>query len=100
MPGPTTYVVNSLHLVQQIDQHIHTVAFTPIELRAVQMTMGASKGTLDKIGGDQLLADKGYFMSFPRNVAAGASPGPGFDALNRTAVKTLAESLKSCRRTF
>lgn len=93
MPGPRTYVVNSLHLVQSIDRHIHTVAFTPIELRAVDKTMGASKETLDKIGGDQLLTDKGYFISFPRNVAAGASPGLGLDALNRTAVCTIAASL-------
>ncbi|KAK7730587.1 hypothetical protein SLS53_008977 [Cytospora paraplurivora] len=94
MPGPRTYVVNSLSLVQLIDRHIHTIAFTPIELRAVDKTMGASKETLDKIGGeDQLLTDKGYFMSFPRNVAAGASPGPGLDALNRTAVNTIAASL-------
>ncbi|POS77356.1 hypothetical protein DHEL01_v204259 [Diaporthe helianthi] len=55
--------------------------------------MGASKDTLDKIGGDQLLTDKGYFMSFPRNVAAGASPGLGLDALNRAAINTFAESL-------
>ncbi|PSR75499.1 cytochrome P450 [Coniella lustricola] len=93
MPGPRTYVVNSLRLIQLIDRHIHTIAFTPIELRAVDKTMGASKETLDKIGRDQLLADKGYFISFPRNVAAGASPGPGLDALNRTAIETIAESL-------
>lgn len=93
MPGPTTYVVNSFHLVQQIDKHIQTVAFTPIELRAVETTMGATKETLDKMNGDQLLTDKGYFMSFPRNIAAGASPGPGLDTLSRTAVTTLAASL-------
>lgn len=92
MPGPRTYVVNSLPLIQQIDRHIHTIAFTPIELRAVDKTMGASKETLDRIS-DQMLSDKGYFMSFPRNVAAGASPGLGLDALNRTAVETIAASL-------
>lgn len=92
MPGPTTYVVNSLHLVQLIDRHIEAIAFTSIELHAVAKTMGASKKTCEKIGGDQLLANKGYFMSFPRNVAPGASPGPGLDALNRTAVKTIAAS--------
>jgi hypothetical protein len=93
MPGPRTYVVNSLHLIQSIDRQINAVAFTPIELRAVDKTMGASKETLDKISGDQLLTDKGYFMSFPRSVAAGASPGLGLDALNRTAINTIAESL-------
>lgn len=92
MPGPTTYVVNSLRLVQLIDRHIEAIAFTPIELHAVAKTMGASKETCEKIGGDQLLTDKGYFMSFPRNVAAGASPGPGLDALNRAAVMTIAAS--------
>lgn len=93
MPGPRTYVVNSLNLVRTIDRHINTVAFTPIELRAVEKSMGASKETVEKISGDQLLTDKGYFMSFPRNVAAGASPGLGLDALNRTAINTIAESL-------
>lgn len=93
MPGPRTYVVNSLRLVQLIDRHIRAIAFTPIELRAVDKTMGASKDALDKIGGDQLLKENGYLMSFPRNVAAGASPGPGLDALNRTAVNTIAASL-------
>lgn len=93
MPGPTTYVVNSFRLVQLIDRHIQTLAFTPIELRAVDKTMGASKETLAKIGGNQLLTDKGYFMSFPRNVAPGASPGPGLDALNRAAVNAIAASL-------
>ncbi|TVY84384.1 Cholesterol 7-alpha-monooxygenase [Lachnellula suecica] len=92
MPGPTTYVVNSFRLVQLIDRHIRTIAFTPIELYAVRTTMGASKQTCDKIGGEQLLTDKGYFMSFPKNVAAGASPGLGLDALNRTAVNTMAAS--------
>ena len=92
MPGPTTYVVNSFRLVQLIDRHIQAIAFTPIELHAVATTMGASKQTCEKIGGDQLLTDKGYFMSFPRNVAAGASPGPGLDALNRVAVNTIAAS--------
>ena len=36
------------------------------------------------------MTDKGYFMSFPRSVAPGASPGPGLDALNRVAVNTIA----------
>lgn len=92
MPGPTTYVVNSFHLVQLIDRHIEAIAFTPIELHAVAKTMGASKETCERIGGDQLLTDRGYFMSFPRNVAPGASPGPGLDALNRAAVMTIAAS--------
>lgn len=92
MPGPTTYVVNSFRLVQLIDRHIEAIAFTPIELHAVAKTMGASKEARDKMGGYELLTEKGYFMSFPRNVAAGASPGPGLDALNRTAVTTIAAS--------
>lgn len=45
MPGPTTYVVNSFRLIQLIDRHIRTIAFTSIELHAVAKTMGASKET-------------------------------------------------------
>ncbi|KAJ4387252.1 hypothetical protein N0V93_007841 [Gnomoniopsis smithogilvyi] len=96
MPGPTTYVVNSFRLVQLIDRHIREIAFTPIELRAIDKIMGVSQESCEKVSGkDQLLTENGYFRSFSRDVAAGASPGPGLDALNRTAVETIAASLDS-----
>jgi hypothetical protein len=67
MPGPTTHVVHSLRLVQLIDRRIHTIAFSPIELHAVDESMVLSKQTCEKVGGDQLLTHKSYFMSFPRS---------------------------------
>lgn len=90
--GPRLYVVNSLSLVLKIDRHINTVAFAPIELRAVETAMGVSREGLEKMGGEHRLTDKGYMMSFPRKVAPAASPGPGLDALNRTAINTISAS--------
>ncbi|KAK2596102.1 hypothetical protein QQS21_006449 [Conoideocrella luteorostrata] len=93
VPGPSIYVVNSLSLVQRIDRHISTVAFTPIQARLCDKGMRVSKAGMAEIAGDKLLREDGYLRQFPRYAAVGASPGPGLDSLNRAAVDVFAASL-------
>ncbi|KAI1774207.1 cytochrome P450 [Hypoxylon cercidicola] len=92
VPGPPLYVVNSLSLLQRIDRHILTVAFSPIQARACDKAMAVSKAGMDKIAGEKRLTEDGYLRSFPRSTAPAASPGPGLDALNRPATKNFAAS--------
>ncbi|KAI1076617.1 cytochrome P450 [Whalleya microplaca] len=92
VPGPPLYIVNSLSLIQRIDRHILTVAFSPIQVRACDKAMAVSTGGMEKIAGEKRLTEDGYVRSFPRVTAPGASPGPGLDALNRAAVGNFAAS--------
>lgn len=93
------YIANSLQLIQRIDRHIDTVAFTPIEMRAADKAMGLSKSALEKIGGDHLFSENGYLMGFPRAVAAATMPGRGLDALQRESAKTLTALLNDLAAT-
>ncbi|KAI5922159.1 cytochrome P450 [Camillea tinctor] len=90
VPGPPLYVVNSLSMIQRIDRHISTVAFSPIQARACDKAMAVSKDGMDKIAGEKKLTEDGYLRSFPRASAPAVSPGRGLDALNREAVSKFA----------
>ncbi|KAK7754962.1 hypothetical protein SLS62_003046 [Diatrype stigma] len=79
-------------MIQRIDRHISTIAFAPIQVRACEKVMGVSKSGMDIIAGEKRLAEDGYLRSFPRSAAPAASPGPGLDALNRTAISSFAAS--------
>ncbi|ETS80403.1 hypothetical protein PFICI_07932 [Pestalotiopsis fici W106-1] len=92
MPGASLYVVNSLQLIQRIDRHILTVAFSPIQARVCDKVMCVSKSGMATIAGEKEVTEDGYLRSFPRSTAPGTSPGPGLDSLNRAAVNCFAAS--------
>ncbi|KAI0145053.1 cytochrome P450 [Xylariaceae sp. FL1272] len=89
IPGPPIYVVNSLQTLQRIDRHILTVAFSPIQAQACQNAMAVSKNGMATIAGEKQLTEDGYLRSLPRSFAAGTSPGPGLNELNRAATSSL-----------
>lgn len=44
------------------------------------------------MGGDTLLKENGYYMSFPRVVASATTPGPSLENLNRASCNVFAAS--------
>ncbi|KAH9890793.1 cytochrome P450 [Xylariomycetidae sp. FL2044] len=80
-------------MIQRIDRHILTVAFSPIQARACDKAMGVGAAGMSIIAGEKKVAEDGYLRSFPRAAAPAVSPGSGLDTLNREAIQVLAASL-------
>ena len=74
-------------MIQRIDRHISTVAFSPIQARICEKVMLLGKDSMKKVAGEKETAEDGYLRSFARSIAPGVSPGPGLDSLNMAAVK-------------
>lgn len=55
--------------------------------------MRVSKAGMAEIAGENCLREDGYLRQFPRYAAAGASPGPGLDSLNRAAIRVFSTAL-------
>lgn len=77
-------------MIQRIDRHITTVAFSPIQARLCEKVMLLGKDSMDKVAGEKETAEDGYLRSFARAIAAGSSPGQGLDSLSKEAVKHFA----------
>lgn len=77
-------------MIQQIDRHISTVAFSPIQARLCEKVLLLDKGGMDKVAGEKETAEDGYLRSFARAIAPGVSPGHGLDSLSMAAVKHFA----------
>lgn len=89
-PGSPLYVVNTLHIIQRIDRHIMTVAFSPIQARLCEKVMLLDRDSMNKVAGEKETAEDGYLRSFARAIAPGVSPGQGLDALSMAAVQHFA----------
>ncbi|KAI1432771.1 cytochrome P450 [Xylaria sp. CBS 124048] len=79
-------------MVQRIDRHISTVAFSPIQATLCNNVTKVSKGAMASVVNHKLLSDDGFLRSFSRSTAAGASPGPGLNELSRIAVRNFGEA--------
>ncbi|KAI1412515.1 cytochrome P450 [Hypoxylon sp. FL1857] len=79
-------------MIQRIDRHILTVAFSPIQARACDKAMAVSATGMSIIAGEKKVAEDGYLRSFPRAAAPAVSPGLGLDTLNREATEVFAAS--------
>ncbi|KAG6359000.1 hypothetical protein INS49_012520 [Diaporthe citri] len=77
-------------MIQRIDRHILTVAFSPIQARLCEKVMLLGKDSMKKVAGEKETAEDGYLRSFARSIAPGASPGPGLDSFSMAAVKDFA----------
>lgn len=77
-------------MIQRIDRHIMTVAFSPIQARLCENVMLLDKNSMTKVAGEKETAEDGYLRSFARAIAPGASPGQGLDSLSMAAVKHFA----------
>lgn len=77
-------------MIQRIDRHIMTVAFSPIQARLCEKVMLLDKDSMNKVAGDQETAEDGYLRSFARAIAPGVSPSQGLDSLSMAAVKHFA----------
>lgn len=77
-------------MIQRIDRHIMTVAFSPIQARLCEKVMLLDKDSMNKVAGEKETAEDGYLRSFAGAIAPGASPGQGLDSLSMEAVKHFA----------
>lgn len=99
MPGTRMYVVNSTALIPVVQRQFMTLAFPPIEVRAVVNAMGASK-TAEAILMKDVDAKDGnwnraYPVSFSKAIHPAMSPGPSLDAMNWAAIQSLAQVLET-----
>ncbi|KAI0188147.1 cytochrome P450 [Xylaria flabelliformis] len=94
LPGSRIYVINSTSLIPVAQRQFKTLAFGPIEVRAAENVMGASKATVSIMAAD-VVDDKGYLMTFNHAIHPALSPGPELDAMNRVSVDTIANSLST-----
>ncbi|KAH9909836.1 cytochrome P450 oxidoreductase [Xylariomycetidae sp. FL2044] len=92
LPGSRIYVINSTALIPVAQRQFKTVAFGPIEVRAAQNVMGASKQAVE-IMSNSMIADHGYLPSFAKAIHPALSPGAQLDAMNNVSVQTIAASL-------
>lgn len=81
-------------MIQRIDRHIMTVAFSPIQARLCEKVSLLDKDSMKKVAGDNETAEDGYLRSFARAITPGASPGQGLDSLSMEAVKHFAEDFE------
>lgn len=79
-------------MIQRIDRHITTVAFSPIQARLCEKVMLLDKDSMNKVAGEKERAEDGYLRSFAMAIAPGASPGQGLDSLSVAAVNHFAEA--------
>lgn len=77
-------------MIQRVDRHITTVAFSPIQARLCEKVMLLNQDSMNKVAGEKETAEDGYLRSFARAIAPGASPGQGLDSLSSQAVKHFA----------
>ncbi|KAI1487550.1 cytochrome P450 [Biscogniauxia mediterranea] len=93
LPGSRLYVINSTALIPVAQRQFKTLAFGPIEARAAENVMGASKAAIAIMTKD-LVADHGYLSTFTKAIHPALSPGPGLDAMNHVSVQTIAAALE------
>ncbi|KAI1323903.1 cytochrome P450 [Xylariaceae sp. FL0255] len=94
LPGQRMYIVNSLPLIQLLQREIKTVAFAPIEAQAAATVMGVGPAGNAIIGSEKMFESDSYLSTFIPSTHPALSPGLGLDALNGTAIKYIADSLK------
>lgn len=92
IPGVRIYVVNSTHLIPVVQRQWRTLLFSPISIRASEVTMGGSKEAV-KILSDDMVTEYGFVPSTTRVIHAALSHGTGSDDLNRKAFEGLAATL-------
>lgn len=93
-PGTRIYVINSTSLIPVVQRQYKTLAFGPIEVRAAENVMGASKAAV-KIMSHDMTADHGYLATFNNSIHPALSPGAELDAMNRVSVESIATSLNT-----
>ncbi|KAK7987376.1 hypothetical protein PG989_007691 [Apiospora arundinis] len=94
MPGQRVYVVNSLSLIPQIQRHIKTIAFAPIEAQAADAVMGVGPAGNAIIGSERMFESDSYLSTFVPSTQPALSPGPGLDSLNGATIRCIANSTK------
>ncbi|KAI0400028.1 cytochrome P450 [Xylaria palmicola] len=94
MPGSRLYVINSTSLIPVAQRQFKTLAFGPIEVRAAENVMGASKKAV-KIMSDDMVADRGYLITFNQSIHPALSPGVELDSMNRVSVESINTSLNA-----
>ncbi|KAI1175558.1 cytochrome P450 oxidoreductase [Nemania sp. FL0916] len=91
LPGSCIYVINSTSLIPVAQRQFKTLAFGPIEVKAAENVMGASRAAV-KIMSDEMVADHGYLTTFKHSIHPALSPGVELDAMNRVSVESIATS--------
>jgi hypothetical protein len=93
LPGTRFYIINSAPLITAVQSQFKVLSFTAIEAALATKVFGISKATNDILGRD-VAADEGYLMMYPKYIHASLAAGPELDAMNRTAIQVIAESIE------
>ncbi|KAI1326799.1 cytochrome P450 [Xylariaceae sp. FL0255] len=90
MPFMRLYVVNSPALVQKVQRQTRKLSFTPILAQMTSSVTGVSAA--GDLAGDPLGAHS-FVHGLTNKIRGGVNPGPKLDALNRSSVEVIAQSL-------
>ena len=87
------YIVNSTELIPLLQKQWRTVSFAAIAADA-GITVGMSKEAV-RIMHQDLTSEHSFSLSWPRFIIPAMNPGNDLDAMNRRAVKVLADGLEA-----
>lgn len=93
LPGTRIYAINSVDLIPVVQRQWRTLIFAPIQVKAAQAAMGASKEAVAIMEQD-LVTEKGFINGMVKATHPTMSNGPDLDALNAKAFEILNKSLQ------
>ncbi|KAK7734693.1 hypothetical protein SLS53_007797 [Cytospora paraplurivora] len=93
IPGTRIYVINSLELIPVVQRQWRTLVFAPIQVKAAQAAMGASKDAVAILEHD-MVSEQGFVNGMVKATHPTMSTGPALDALNAKAFEVFDETLE------
>ncbi|KAI1335014.1 cytochrome P450 [Xylariaceae sp. FL0016] len=92
LPGARLYVINSTALIPIVQRHTRVMSFSPILVALTTTMVGISKPGRD-VAFYEPLENHGFALGVSRTIHESLAPGKRLDALNRRAIRCLADSL-------
>ncbi|CAG8961193.1 hypothetical protein HYFRA_00013248 [Hymenoscyphus fraxineus] len=93
IPGVRLYIINSLDLVPVVQRQWRTLIFAPIQVKAAQAAMGASKGAVALMNRD-LVTENGFINGMVKATHPTMIKGPALNALNSKVFEIFDDALR------
>ncbi|CAG8973519.1 hypothetical protein HYALB_00002844 [Hymenoscyphus albidus] len=93
IPGVRLSVINSLDLVPVVQRQWRTLIFAPIQVKAAQAAMGASKGAVEVMNRD-FVTENGFINGMVKATHPSMIKGPALNALNSKAFEIFDDALR------
>lgn len=97
LPGTRIYAINNVNLIPVVQRQWRTLIFAPIQVKAAEAAMGASKEAIAILEQD-LVTEHGFINGMVKATHPTMSNGPDLDALNARAFAVLDEALQELER--